>query len=215
MLPFGYEHFLGMEDLTLIAIQPEISLIDIVPNIQEWDDLAGALFDLADPRTDPSPDILADTHLRYYFAVHPNSLIVERMRVTVEAYPIGTQPLVGVGFGVDGMIQPTPSIPVLINDTVSRYEFTIVRPADGLPLGAYLDMFQLEIRDVIVTRFEVVDLGVKGDLNLDQQVNILDLGVVAQNLNTTGNVGVENGDANLDGVVDSADAIVVIQGMPE
>jgi len=137
------------------------------------------------------------------------------MRVTVEAYPIGTQPLVGVGFGVDGMIQPTPSVPILIDGTVSRYEFTIVRPADGLPFGTYLDMFQLELRDVIVTRFEVVDLGVKGDLNLDQQVNILDLGIVAQNLNTAGNIGVENGDANLDGVVDGADVTMVIEGILE
>ncbi|MBL4697429.1 MAG: hypothetical protein JKX70_01205 [Phycisphaerales bacterium] len=147
--------------------------------------------------------------------LHPNSLLAERLRLTIEAYAIDDVPYVHAGFGINGAIQPTPSLPISLGNGSVLYEFTIVRPADGLPFGSYLDMFQLELHDVIVTRFEVVDLGVKGDLNLDQQVNILDLGIVVQNLNSTGNVGVENGDANLDGVVDSADATTVIQGMSE
>jgi len=202
-----------MENIASTAPIAGISISDIVPEIDLWVDKIGALLDIADTNLTPGPDELGGDHVRYNCVLHPNSLAAERLRVTVEAYPIGNQPLVSVGFGIGGVIQPTPSVPILINGTESRYEFTIVRPANGLPLGTYLDLFQIELRDVIVTRFEVVDLGVKGDLNLDQQVNGLDLGIVTQNLYTTGALGIGNGDTNLDGVVNGVDVATVLQGM--
>ena len=204
-----------MEDIAVTAPHPNITISDIVPEINQWLDIDGALLSIAETNASPGPDELGDEHFRYNCVLHPNSLHAERLRVTVEAYPVGSQPIVGVRFGVGGAILPTPSIPIALDGIITRYEYTVVRPADGLPLGTYLDMFQLEMRDVIVTRFEVVDLGVKGDLNLDQQVDTLDFGIVTQNISSVGNIGVENGDANLDGVVDTADAITVLEGMIE
>lgn len=204
-----------MEDIAITVPQPNITMADIVPEIAKWSDIDGALFSIAETNASPGPDELGGDHVRYNCVLHPNSLTAERIRVTIEAYPIGAQPLISVGFGVDCVIQPTPSVPILINGTVSLYEFTIVRPADGLPLGTYLDMFQLELRDVIVTRFEVSDLGIKGDLNLDQQVDITDLGIVLENMYQTGDLGVEQGDANLNGIIDAADADIVLDDIPE
>lgn len=204
-----------MEDIATTAPNPNITVADIIFEINEWPDIDGALFSIAETNASPGPDELGGDHVRYHCVLHPNSLAAERIRITIEAYPIGTQPLINVGFGIGGVIQPTPSVPILTNDTVSRYEFTIVRPEDGLPLGTYLDMFQLELRDVIVTRFEATDLGVKGDLNLDQQVDSTDFGIVMSNMYESGNLGVEQGDANLDGVVDANDAGIVLEDLPE
>lgn len=215
LLPAGLYHFDGMEDLAFVALQPGVTLLDIVPDITHWPDQAGSLFDFANVNEQPGPVVVSANEYHYDLALHPNSLVVERLRVNIEAVAYGPNPSVQVAFGASGEFATTPSLPVTIDQNTTLHQFTIVRPAGNDPFGAYLDMFQLDITDVYVTSFEVVDLGVKGDLNLDQQVDSSDFGIVLSNMYNSGNLGVEQGDANLDGVVDANDASIVLEDIPE
>ena len=214
LLPFGLIHVEGMEDLAVVARQPGATLEDVLPDVIVWDDIPGADFDIADIDEQPGPVTLDVDDFQYNLALHPNSLAAERLRVSIDAVPYDQNPAVHVNFGANGEFPTTPSVPVPIDATTTRYEFTIIRPNNGEPLGSYLDLFQLEIKDVYVTRFEVTDLGVKGDLNMDQSVNGADLNIVVNNMYSTGSLGVEQGDANLDGVVDSTDADIVLSDIP-
>ncbi len=192
-----------------------MTLIDVVPDVVVWDDLPGPLFDFVNANGQADPVVISSNEYRYHLALHPNSLAAERLRVSIEAVAYGENPSVQVTFGASGEFTPTPSLPAAIDQDTTLYQFTIVRPTGDEPFGSYLDMFQLDITDVYVTSFEVADLGVKGDLNLDQQVDNTDFGIVISNMYETGNLGIEQGDANLDGVVDAIDADIVLDDMPE
>ena len=91
---------------------------------------------------------------------------------------------------------------------------TGVRDDEGA-FGSCLDMFTYTVRDVEVRRFQVADIGPLSDLNLDGVTDAADLAVVLTNIGRTGDLEVEDGDANADGSVNSLDTEVVLQGMPE
>ncbi len=91
-----------------------------------------------------------------------------------------------------------------------RLTVTAVRPVLSQAFGPVVDMFEYENRDIEVRVFKIVDIGKKGDLNMNGVVEIGDLNVVASNMGESGALQPEDGDANADGVVDSLDAEIVI-----
>jgi len=177
-----------------------------------WPDLPGSLLKLGAQRvTYYSYD--AQGVQRYACLLHPNSLLGDTIRITLEARVVGPSPLVQVDFGANAEFPTTPSVPVPLGNGWMRYEFTIVRPTPGVAMGAYLDMFDYAGRDIEARLFEVNDLGVKGNVNFDNTVNILDMVTVLNNYSMSGNTNIENGDTNLDGVVNFQDVTNVLNAM--
>ena len=156
---------------------------------------------------------LDDGILTYKMLAHPNALRGDIIRVIIEAEPIGKHPVLEVRFGADAQLVPTRSTPVPLGDGWSRHEFTIVRPVAGEPMGVHFDMFEYSAGDVDVRLFEVHELGVRGDVNLDGRIDVHDAGFVLLNYGQSGNLRIEDGDTNLDGTVDMTDVANVIHAM--
>ncbi len=145
----------------------------------------------------------------------PNLLSGDVIRITLEARAIGPDPILQISFGTDAEFSTVPSAPVNLEEDWMRYQFTLVRSASGVPMGRHLDMFIYSGRDVEVRFFEAHDLGVKGDMNLDCTVDILDAAIVLSNYPLTGNTNFEDGDTNLDGTVDIQDITNVLDAINE
>lgn len=197
-------------DLSVMAPNdPFLSIID-----RGWPDLPGSQIKLgAQRRRYVTYD--AQNLQTYACLLHPNSLAGDTIRAVEEARVIGTDPVLDVRFGANAQMATTPSVPMALGDDWYRYEFTIVRPVSGQPMGDYLDMFEYSGRDIEVRLFEVHDMGVKGDVNLNGEVNMDDAAMVLGNYAQTGGLRVEDGDTNLDGIVDVQDVINVLNAMSD
>jgi hypothetical protein len=195
----------GLEQL---ASTQATDIYQVVPMIDFWQIEAGSRIGLGSWSLG-SP-FLADGTIRHHLVLHPESLSTDRVRVRVEYRSTGPNPLLSVLFDVDGSVVPAPSIPVALGDGWFLRTFTVVREAVGEPLGNLLDMMIYDSNDIEVRDFDVSDIGAKGDVNLDGGVNILDVQVVLDNMFSDGALNIEDGDTDLNGVVDAADLMTVI-----
>lgn len=193
---------------------PSATIERVMPEIDGWYDLPGDLLDIGTTSDDTNPEFIGDV-IRYLCALHPNSLSSEQVRIYIEAKILDEDPLLQVIFGAGADVHPFPSLPIPLGDDWYAYSFTFVRTNPGEPLGKLLDMFVLEQRNVQIRVFEARDLGSKGDVNLNGSVDADDLNIVMQNMHQTGHLELEQGDTNLDGVIDGADALNVIYGINE
>lgn len=196
-----------------VAVENGLGLEQIVPSIDAWRGIPGPGIEIGVRTPNSASPLLSDGSVRFDLVLAPESLDTERVRVAVEYRVDGASPSVSIGFGADGSIVAAPSVPVPIGDGWLSREFTVVRPQAGGPLGHRLDLFAYHTRDVEVRLLAARDLGARGDVNLDQIVDIHDLAVVASNMFTAGDLGIEQGDTDLNGVIDTADLITVIDGM--
>ncbi len=178
-----------------------------------WTDYPGSQIKLGAPVSHNFMD--SNNTQTYICFLHPDSLNGDTVRVTLEARVIGADPFLQINFGADEEFATTPSVPIPLEDGWMSYQFTIVRPVSGVAMGKHLDMFAYSGRDIEVRLFEAHDLGVKGDVNLDSAVNILDAAIVLNNYSLNGDISVEDGDTNLDGVVDIQDVANVLDAMNE
>ncbi len=179
-----------------------------------WTDLPGSRIKLGAQRLNYSTLDAQDIQT-YACLLYPNSLAGDTIRAVVEGKVVGANPVLDVRLGATAQMATTPSVPMALGDGWCRYEFTIVRPVSGQPMGDYLDMFEYSGRDIEVRLFEVHDLGVKGDVNLNSAVNMDDAAIVLGNYAQSGALQIEDGDTNLDGVVDVQDVSNVFEAMNE
>ncbi len=179
-----------------------------------WPDRAGSEIGLG---TRQIPPYVFDTDgiETYKCLLHPNSLLGDTIRITLEARVIGNAPILQIDFGVNEEFATIPSVPLPIADGWMSYQFTIVRPVAGEPMGKHLDMFAYSGRDIEVRMFEAHDLGKKGDVNLDNVVDLLDAAIVLENYSLTGDTNIEDGDTNLDGTVDTADVLNILEAIED
>jgi hypothetical protein len=185
------------------------------PVFENWSNGYLAGFDWLDLRTLtgtlPGPD--ADGVLTWYGALHPSSLTSDRLRAIVEYRVDGNDPLIEVVWG-DGVAVPQRSAaPVNLGDGWFRATFSVVRNPDRSAIGHTLDQFVYRARQVEVRLFEIHDAGPLGDANMNRAVDGNDLGVVAANYGISGDTDFEEGDTNLDRVVDAQDALIVIDAL--
>ncbi len=178
-----------------------------------WTDDPGSKIKLGAPALHSS--VNHNNTQTYICFLHPNSLSGDVIRITLEARVIGPDPILQINFGTDTEFPTVPSAPVMLEGDWMSYQFTIVRSDSGVPMGRHLDMFTYSGRDVEVRFFETHDLGVKGDVNLDNTVDILDATVVLSNYALTGDTNFEDGDTNLDGTVDIQDVANVLDAINE
>ncbi len=210
VMPHSVSMTLKPEFPALNAMQPDDPALDTLAD--GWDDLPGSLLKLGAQRLGYST--IDDHEIQTYACLlHPHSLAGDTIRVVVEARVIDLNPILDVCFGASAQMATTPSVPSPLGDGWSRYEFTIVRPNPGQPMGSYLDMFEYSGRDVQVRLFEVHDMGVKGDVNFDGVVDNRDTAVVLSNYSRSGDMGVEGGDTNLDGIVNLLDLTTVLDAI--
>lgn len=146
--------------------------------------------------------------------LHPDSRTAERLRIIIEFKHDGPDPFIEIQLH-DGPSRTNADSKPFPNEPGWRLlELTAIRNGND-PFGVCLDMFTYTVRDVEVRRFQISDIGPLGDLNLDGVVDELDLQITVVNSGLSGDLEVEDGDANADGTVNAADAAIVIQGMPE
>lgn len=205
MLPLSIQRN-GVVNVRLAAQDGQMTPQEYAESIQ-WEDIPGDEIDWGEISVtwyfqDP------DDILTIVGGLHPDSLELERIRVIVEYRETGEAPVLDVTFGVGTMVASNK--PIIGDPGWKGAVFTVVRP-DGGPLGAFLDEFTYRTRDVEIRRFEIVDLGPIGDLNLDGQSDGHDLAVVGDNYGAAGVLQVEEGDANADGSVDTTDATIVVE----
>lgn len=204
--PVAVRYLYGFEQLAYRANEP---LENVVSQIHLW-------------RKEPGPAMAigsgslqnpfqADGSILHNFLVHPESLAAEVVRITLEYRDTGPNPSISVVFGLN--LQPSASTPLALDDDWFRINLTVVRPNAGEPMGAHLDTLVYETNDVEVRHFVVYDMGIKGDVNLDGVVDVQDLHIVQMNLFTFGDLGIEDGDTDLSGTVDSTDALNVLQAI--
>ena len=198
--------------LEQIALRSEDPLEEIVPFINTiWHAIPGPEIGVA-TRNAGSP-FKPNGIIRHEFVLHPESLDAEMIRILIEYRVTGQNPLLFAAFGLDDPIMPFPSLPVPLGDGWFARDLTVVRPQNGEPMGVHLDMLDYETRDIEVRRFEVQDLGIKGDVNLDGQVDALDLQIVLNNMFMTGQLTIEDGDTDLSGSIDATDVVNIIQAI--
>lgn len=180
-----------------------------------WGDLPGSALKLG-AQSSRYFEFGENGYEKYMCLLHPNSLQADIVRVVVEARSVDGfigDPFLQVVFGADGELATTPDLPTALEEDWVRYQFTIVRPQSGVPMGHHLDMFQYSGRGFEVRLFEVHDLGVKGDVDLNGQVDMQDAAIVLGNYAMSGELQVEDGDTNLDGTIDMTDVTNVIDAM--
>lgn len=211
LLPDGLVAIPGMETLANLS-DPLATIASVIPEIDGWYDLPGDLLDIGTTSDDTNPEFHGDV-IRYLCALHPNSLDAEQIRVRVEAKAIGDEPLLGVAFGAAAEVAPSATIPLPLGDGWYLYTFSLVRATPGEPFGNLLDMFVIDQRDVQIRLFEALDLGPKGDVNLDGVVDANDLAVVLGNMYQAGDLRLEDGDTDLSGTVDQSDLANVLGAM--
>lgn len=199
-----------LQGLDNVAVQNGLTLEQVVRDIDTWKGEPGPSIGIGVRTPNSTNPLQTDGTVRFDLVLAPESLDAERIRVAVEYLVDGASPSVQVGFGADGSIAAAPSLPIVLADGWTRREFTVVRPATGGPLGHRLDLFRYESRDLNVRLLQAADLGARGDVNLDNVVNVQDLNIVAANMFAAGALGVEDGDTDLNGVVDAADLMTVI-----
>lgn len=192
--------------------EDDIETISLATN--GWVDIAGSGIKLGAQRLQ-TQSINTNNIQTYWCLLHPNSLLGDTVRITLEARVIGTAPILQIDFGADEEFPTVPSVPMPLEDGWMSYQFTIVRPVAGVALGKHLDMFAYSGRDIEVRMFEAHELGKKGDVNLDGSVNILDAAIVLENYSLTGDTTIEDGDTNLDGTVDTVDVLNILEAIGE
>lgn len=204
----GLTYKLPFADLRTMA--PDNPFLDTIT--RGWSDLPGSQLKLgAQRRKYLTMD--AQNLQTHACLLHPASLAGDTVRVVIEAKVIGINPMLDVRFGADAQLPTTPSVPNPLGGGWMLYHFTIVRPVAGEAMGSYLDMFEYSGKDVEVRLFEVHDLGQKGDVDMNGQVNMTDAAIVLGNYAQAGTLQIEDGDTNLDGVVDIQDFNTVIEAM--
>jgi len=204
-LPYAYT-------LPLLHTIPVEETEQVADAIRYWTDIPGLEISVGSQQFPPY-QFDGEGIESYRCLLHIDSLNADTIRIELEAKVLGPDPIIQIVFGAAGNIGMTPSIPVPMEGEWKLYQFTVSRPEIGVALGKHLDMFTYSGRDIDVRSFKAIDLGQKGDVNLDQVVNALDLLVVAGNYAQEGNIGIEGGDTNLDGVVNTADVLNVINGI--
>lgn len=210
-MPRPLKYTAGFEQLVYRDGRP---LEVVVPFIDFWNPTASSDIDIG-TRAPVSNPFLADGRVHHEQLLHPQSVGAERIRVSVEYRVTGPDQILFVGFEAAGTIPTQPSVPVPLGAGWFLAEFTVVRPVLGEAMGNHLDHFVYEARDVEVRSFVVADLGVKGDVNFDGVVDAMDVQVVTDNMYSTGDLGVEDGDTDLNGAVDPTDLITVVEGLDD
>lgn len=195
--------------LSQLASRSNDDLEDIVPLIASWRKAPGPSIDIASGGGE-SP-FQPDGSIRHDFILHPESIEAGVVRITAEYRDTGPNPSISVVFGLN--LQPVASTPVALGDDWFRIDLTVARPNAGEAMGVHLDTLVYETNDVEVRHFVVYDIGIKGDVNLDGVVDLQDLHIVQMNLFASGDLGIEDGDTDLSGTVDSTDVLNVLQAI--
>lgn len=207
-----------MPDTTRLAYSSQLALVasatpaEFIQYTNSWTDHPGSKLRLA-AREYPERALHPDGSQTYKCMLHPNSLLGDILRVTIEAKAIGTNPLLDIQFGNNAEFATTPYIPIPLGDGWLLHQFLIVRPVTGQAMGSNLDMFDYVGRDIDVRFMEVYEIGTRGDVDLNGQINMQDASIVLSNYAQNGLLQLEDGDTNLDGIIDLTDVINVIDAM--
>ncbi len=144
--------------------------------------------------------------------LHPGSLGADRVRGSIEFRVNGPDPVVDLSF-TDGPGVTIANAQLIPGDGDWQVlKITLIRQ-NGEAFGTGVDMFEYRTRDVEVRVFRFAEMGPIGDLNGNGNVDGADLGIVTGNMGAQGVLDPEDGDANQDGIVDTNDAIIVIEGI--
>lgn len=153
----------------------------------------------SDPNTDAIEGVL-----------HPDAVSAERVRFVIEYTIAGPNPTLVVSMGTTAT-----SSTVLLDPQAGRYRTTItVFRLDADYFGNGEDRFTYEAADVIVSRFDILDIGRFTDINLDGNTTTDDAIAAITNTGMASGATPEDGDTDGDADVDTTDIQYIINNLP-
>ena len=146
--------------------------------------------------------------------LHPDAVSAERVRFIIEFTITGPDPVVAINMGTT-----TTGSLELVDPQAGLYRatFTAFRQ-NGDYFGSGEDRFTYQAINVMVSRFDVLDIGPVSDINLDGATSTDDAITAASNAGiasgATPEDGDTDGDTDGDADVDAADVQTIINALP-